>query len=289
MAVFASSLPFYLSPKRLSARRGMMNIFKTLIISIFGFFALAGCSDEDAGKIDPKVLSMLNEGIGKYRKIITSLQNSGLSEKEARDLANEADYSLRDLSTYLAAKKLSLSKLGISDLDQLADELQDKMSQYNARFLGPCSPELFGAWSLIENVNSSFSSENWLDPTDYAQDGRREPIIPFLYFSQIIKKYPSLANECYDQQKSGEYSHKYVKIPAEVIQLAANYDISTASATDFIKMMKKHSNSGYNEPWSSDGVGYWSAFIDGKKVRSLIIADLHQQLEAINLKIKEQM
>ena len=230
-------------------------------------------------KIDPRFLDMLNVGIGKYRKIVSSLKNSGLSAKELRDLANDADFSLRDLDTFLEAKKASLEAIGISDLGELADEWQDLLNQYNADFLGPYALELFGPGSSVYVQKKVFPVNA---PTEYTQS--KNPKMNLIYFSQLLKRFPSLSDKFYfrKSQEGGSYSE--VRVSPEAIKFAAEYDLFFLSTDQFLKSMEAIPDSGYRK-----GSAYWSIMFDGKIVQNLLIDDLSRRLEKINLTVKAEM
>ncbi|MDA7506345.1 hypothetical protein N9904_02210 [Akkermansiaceae bacterium] len=254
-------------------------------------YFLASCSEKpdetkkdlDPKALDPKALGMLDEGIGKYRKIVTSLRNSGLNSKELRDLANDADFSLRDLDTYLEAKKISLETIGISDLGELADEWQGLLNQYNASFLEPMAPKYFGKNSAVTVQDNR--------PVDRATDFNQtvSPSMSLIYFQHLIERYPSLATEFHWRKDGENSSYTEVRVPPEAIKFAAEFEVSLGN-DKFLDGMKAIPDSGYKTSKYIDAKrGWWTIFFDGNVVKSLLISDLSTRLDKVNLLVKGAM
>jgi len=249
---------------------------------------LASCSektdevkaDDAKENIDPKALGMLDEGIGKYRKIVTSLRNSGLDSKELRDLANDADFALRDLDTYLKAKKISLEAIGISDLGDLADEFQGLLDEYNARLLKPAYPSLYGEYSYVYVDDDKH-------PVDRATDLDFK-YMHLIYFQQLIKRYPSLATEFIWRKDGEDSSYTELRVPLEAIKFASEFEIGLGN-DQFLKQMKAIPDSGYETSKYDDSERWWIIYFDGNIVKSFLINDLSERIDKVNLLVKGAM
>lgn len=254
----------------------------TLRLIPFLIILLTGCDktaeDSSAPAINPKALADLDNAVGKYRSIITSLKNSGLSDEEYRKMSNDADFALRDFASYVKAKEIDLSSIGIPDIEKLADEIKEMFGLYDARFLKPHKNKTFRNLSFV-TVHKTNEIHRLDCPVNFSNRD-----IPYSLFSRMVKKYPTLADEIYHWDYVGE-RETYTRLTKEVILFVANYDSKNNSAEDLVNELNKMPNSGRNNPINS----YWQVLIDGQKLRSLIITEITPVISDLNTRIKKAM
>lgn len=278
---------------------------KLLWFSLFVCIALPSCdsgssaakgdesgesaASESAAKalIDPKALVMLDEGVVRYRKLATSIKN-GLNSRSLKSLANDADFSLRELDTYLEAKKISLETIGISDLGELADEWQGLLKQYNAGFLKPFDPKHSGEYSSVYVNDLDEGGESWTGAeSDFSETSFQMHLI---YFQRLIERFPSLTTKFYCRIQADDSKYNMVSVSPEAIKFASEFEPEGGHTDEqFFKKLKSIPFSGYGTKNNFDTIRHWRIFFDGKVVKSLLINDLSKKIDKVNLLIKEAM
>lgn len=273
-----------------------MFISARLLLPALFFCSTIGCSDSDKEAdqteetrvtIDPKALSLLDEAIGNYRMIVTSLKNSGLSDEKFRDLSNQADFLLRDLTTYIEAKKISLSASGITDVGELADNLKYHFNLYDARFLKPHQPKQYQYYRDYSQVYLDDDIDKSLWKID-SETNYNSNSIPFSVFAELVSKHPSLAEKFYI--KYGFDPVNFEPVEREHVEFAVELGAKSNSTEEFLKQMSQRSGSGYHR--YSDGTAeiiYWELLVDGKYIKALVLTDIEEILDEVNLAIKKNL
>ena len=117
----------------------------------------------------------------------------------------------------------------------------------------------------------------------YDRDGKEFTIYDFIFF---LKRYPSLQNDpsiiTYDKTKG---------LPSKAVKLIANYtpEDSRGGRAKFLADFKREVGSNWM-PYSDEyNEHYFGAYFNQKLIFDTILSGLKQQVEALNMKIKEQM
>ena len=276
----------------------MKNKISLILSSLVAITLLAGCSkDGGAGeqaskseKIDPQALQKLDEAVGAYRKIVTSMEQGGLTKYELRSKVNDADFALRDVASYFTAKKINTELLGFKDINQLCDDWSNLIKEYeNAEDL-----EI-----RYRQITSGHVDKYSTQSPGFSEKGGRWATVSYAQLRSFLERYPeakSMVSYSHPQDRDSRgHGANYVDrhLPNDVVdELIINYKVTENEPKNFLDTFESKYGPlkyGFGYTYKEDGWYDWKVKILKSDMQSCYFRKFKEQVEFLNIKIKEQM